>query len=125
MAEYRTNAVIKGVDEAYTQVSGVAQHITSGKFETGNADQPALVLGVGIENALSLLSDRSLTPVTAFLPKRGVAAADNPMDAISTVNLQPVGSFSIQQDFDNKYVITNLRLLKEILGYQANEYNSC
>jgi lipoprotein-releasing system permease protein len=46
------------------------------------------------------------------------------MDAISTVNLQPVGSFSIQQDFDNKYVITNLSVLKQMLGLKANEYSS-
>lgn len=122
--EYKTNAVIKGVDDFYAKVSGVPERVTNGKFETGTDDNPELVLGVGIENALSLLSDRSLTPVTAYLPKKGIAASDNPMDAISTVNLQPVGSFSIQQDFDNKYVITNLSVLKQMLGLKANEYSS-
>jgi len=122
--EYKTNAVIKGVDDFYGKVSGVPQRITNGKFETGTDEQPELVLGVGIENALSLLSDRSLTPITAYLPKKGIAASDNPMDAISTVNLQPAGSFSIQQDFDNKYVITNLSILKQMLGLKTNEYSS-
>jgi lipoprotein-releasing system permease protein len=140
--EYRTNAVVKGVDDAYNKTSGVSSMMVNGKFETGTAETPALVLGVGIENALNLLSDRSITPVTAYLPKRGVASANqqesnskvnlpkrdvasaNPLESISTVNLQPSGSFSIQQDFDNKYVITNISILKEMLGMNANEYSS-
>ncbi len=122
--EYRTNAVIKGVDHFYTQVSGLPERMSNGKFDVGNEEIPALVLGSGIENALNLLSDRSITPVTAYLPKRGVAATDNPMESISTVNLQPTGSFTIQQDFDNKYVITNLAILKQMLGLRENEYSS-
>ncbi len=121
--DYRTNAVIKGVDDNYKKASGVSSMMTTGKFETGSAETPALVLGVGIENALNLLSDRSVNPVTAYLPKRGVASS-NPLEAISTVNLQPAGSFSIQQDFDNKYVITNMDILKEMLGLKPNEYSS-
>ncbi len=121
--DYRTNAVIKGVDENYNNASGVSSMISNGQFETGSVETPALVLGVGIENALNLLSDRAINPVTAYLPKRGVTLA-NPLEAISTVNLQPSGSFSIQQDFDNKYVITNIDILKEMLGLKANEYSS-
>ncbi len=122
--EYKTNAVIKGVDDFYSKVSGVSERVLNGKFEIGTDEQPKLVLGSGIENALNLLSDRALTPVTAYLPKKGVEFSDNPMDAISTVNLQPSGSFSIQQDFDNKYVITNLAILKQMLGLKANEFSS-
>lgn len=121
--DYRTNAVIKGVDEAYVNTSGVKDMITAGQFELGSNEMPALVLGVGIEGALNLRSDRSVTPVTAYLPKRGVTSS-NPLDAISTVNLQPTGAFSIQQDFDNKYVMTNLDILKEMLGLQSNEYSA-
>lgn len=121
--DYRTNAVIKAVDEEYNKSSGVSSMMVNGKFETGSIETPALVLGVGIENALNLLSDRSITPVTAYLPKRGVNSS-NPLESISTVNLQPTGSFSIQQDFDNKYVITNLAILKEMLGLKHNEYSA-
>jgi lipoprotein-releasing system permease protein len=121
--DYRTNAVIKGVDENYNKASGVSSMITNGQFEIGSVETPALVLGSGIENALNLLSDRAINPVTAYLPKRGVTSS-NPLEAISTVNLQPTGSFSIQQDFDNKYVITNIDILKEMLGLKANEYSS-
>ncbi len=122
--EFRTNAVLKGVDDAYAKVSGVGNHLSNGTYELGTEDDPSIVLGSGIENALNLMSDRAITPVTIYLPKRGTASTSNPLESISTVNLQPRGAFSIQQDFDNKYVITNLALVKQMVGLTANEYTS-
>ncbi len=122
--EFRTNAVLKGVDDAFTKVSGVDNHLSNGTYELGTEDEPSIVLGSGIENALNLMSDRAITPVTIYLPKRGTASTSNPLESISTVNLQPRGAFSIQQDFDNKYVITNLALVKQMVGLTANEYTS-
>ncbi len=122
--DYRTNGVLKGVDENYSKVTGVEAAVFSGKYSTGTDESPAIVLGSGVENALGLMSDRAINPVTAYLPKRGVTVTDNPMEAISTVNFQPAGSFSIQQDFDNKYVITNLSIVKQMIGLQENEYSA-
>jgi lipoprotein-releasing system permease protein len=104
---------IKGVDQGYTQVAGVQDYILSGKFELGTEEEPALVLGAGVENALGLQSDRSILPVTAYVFRRGgnVNVAD-PLQSLSSANLSAAGSFLIQQDFDNKYVLTNLPFLK-------------
>lgn len=122
--EFRTNAVLKGVDDAYAKVSGVGNHLSNGTYELGTENDPSIVLGSGIENGLNLMSDRAITPVTVYLPKRGTASTSNPLESISTVNLQPRGAFSIQQDFDNKYVITNLALVKQMVGLTADEYTS-
>ena len=35
----------------------------------------------------------------------------------------PSGSFAIQQDFDSKYVLTNLNFVKAQLGLSADEYS--
>jgi lipoprotein-releasing system permease protein len=121
---FRTNAIMKGVDENYAAVTGVASHLINGNYELGDADAPGLVLGSGIENALSLLSDRSITPVTVYLPRRGVGAVSNPLESIATVNFKPRGAFSIQQDFDNKYVITNLQAVKQMVGLKENEFTT-
>jgi lipoprotein-releasing system permease protein len=121
---FRTNAVMKGVDKNYAVVTGVASHITNGNYELGETDAPGLVLGSGIENALNLLSDRAITPVTVFLPRRGVTAVNNPLEAIATVNFKPRGAFSIQQDFDNKYVITTIEAVKQMVGLKADEFST-
>jgi lipoprotein-releasing system permease protein len=65
-----------------------------------------------------------MIPVTIYLPKRGVAASANPLESISTINFKPRGAFAIQQDFDNKYVITNLAIIKEMIGLKEDEYSA-
>ena len=121
---FRTNAIIKGVDENYSKVTGVSSHLSNGMYELGNNEAAGMVLGSGVENALNLLSDRAITPLTVYLPKRGVAAGSDPLAGISTVNIQPRGAFAIQQDFDNKYVLTNLAVLKEMTGIKEDEYTT-
>jgi lipoprotein-releasing system permease protein len=121
---FRANAIIKGVDENYAKVTGLATHLTNGVYELGNSNDPSLIPGTGIENALNLMSDRAIAPVTVYLPKRGVAAGANALESISTVNFKPRGAFAIQQDFDNKYVITNLAVVKEMIGLKENEFSS-
>jgi lipoprotein-releasing system permease protein len=44
------------------------------------------------------------------------------MQSLSAANVYTSGSFAIQPDFDNKYVITNLGFLKKMLNMGANEY---
>ena len=123
-SEYRANAVMKGVDSFYASVSGLPQHLSNGVFATGDTEAPALILGSGIENALHLQSDRSVLRITAYLPRRGAGVSATPMDAISAANFQPSGAFAIQQDFDNKYVITNLSVVKQLVGLAADEYSA-
>jgi lipoprotein-releasing system permease protein len=120
--EYQTFAVLKGVDEQYTKVAGVGNHIIRGEFNLGDSSAPAAVLGIGIESALHTESDRSVTALTVYLPKRGATNPTNPAASLSADNVAPSGAFLIQQDFDNKYVITNLAFLKRMMGLADDEY---
>lgn len=115
---------IKGVDENYTKVARVQDNMMTGKFELGTADEPALVLGAGVENALSIQSDRAILPLTAYMFKRGSAVnLADPLQSLSSANVAAAGSFLIQQEFDNKYVLTNLAFLKMMLHWQPDEYS--
>lgn len=121
--EAQTIVYLKGVDSSYTNVTTVADEVKAGEFNLGTEDKPAAVLGVGIENALGLWSDRELLPLTAYLPRRGASLnVSDPMASLSAENLYTSGSFAIQQDFDNKYVLTNLAFLKRILNLAPDEY---
>lgn len=122
--EARANAVLKGVDTAYKTVCGLSRHLINGIYDIGNREHPRLILGSGIESALGLLSDRAVAPVTAYLPKQGVPVSADPLAAISTVTIQASGAFAIQQDFDNKYAITNIDVVREMLALNDNEYSA-
>jgi lipoprotein-releasing system permease protein len=122
--EYQAIVQVKGVDANYTRVAGVHDKLIRGRFSIGSAEEPRMVMGSGIENAIGVLSDRALTPVTIYLPRKGMASLDNPLESLSQGFVQPAGSFAIQSEFDNKYVITNLDFLRQYLNYGADEYSA-
>lgn len=122
--EMQTVVYVKGVDEHYGNVAGVPTKMIRGNFDLGNAESPRLVLGVGIENAIGVMSDRALSPLTIYMPRKGVADLSNPLDALGVGQVQPSGSFAIQQDFDNKYVLTNLDFARQYLNYGPDEYSA-
>ena len=114
---------VKGVDDNYTNTSNMLAHIVRGKFVLGNIENPKLVIGAGIENAAGIDVERSLTSVSIYLPDRKAKNLLSP-ENLTAYTLQPSGTFLVQQDFDNKYVFTNLAFAKFMLGLNANEYTS-
>ncbi|MGN6533543.1 MAG: FtsX-like permease family protein [Ginsengibacter sp.] len=122
--DQQTVVLLKGVDSNYSKVSGVPQKMYHGTFNVGNVDHPKLVLGAGIESALGIESDRNLFPITVFLPKKNNSNNPDPLSALSEGNATTSGSFAIQQDFDNKYVITNLAFMKQQMNFQPDEYSA-
>lgn len=114
---------LKGVDENYRYVTGIANSIIRGNYNLGNADTASLVLGSGIESAIGVQTDRNIFPLTIYLPKRDDKEQLDPMQSISASTVLASGTFVIQQDFDNKYAITNIGFIKRVMGMSKNEYN--
>jgi lipoprotein-releasing system permease protein len=116
---------IKGVDTSYESVTGVAEKLIRGNFQTGSTDEPSLVLGNGVENAVGIESDKYLYPLTVYAFKRGmnINVAD-PSQSLAAANINTSGTFLIQQDIDNKYAITNLGFMKLMMGLGPNEYSN-
>jgi len=112
---------LKGVDTAYTAVSGVAQHLVSGQFTVGTATSPLLVLGAGVESSLAVLADRNLAPITVYLPKQTEGLQVDWSASIRVDTAQTAASFLIQQDFDDQYAITSLDFMREQLGLTAEQ----
>jgi lipoprotein-releasing system permease protein len=114
---------LKGVDENYTKVSGLSSRMVKGNFDLGTADHPLAILGSGVENSLGLQSDRALLPVSVYIFKSGnTDFTADPMGSLSNENMATAGTFAIQQDFDDKYVITNLGFVRRMLGLKPDEY---
>lgn len=115
---------LKGVDDEYKNVTTVPQHIVSGEFNTGTEEQPLLVLGAGIENAVAVQADRNIFPLTVYLPRKGEVDLTDPMKSLSSDTINTSGSFIIQQDFDNRYVLTNLQFVKTMLAMDADVFGA-
>jgi lipoprotein-releasing system permease protein len=114
---------IRGVDDQYTSVSKVSNHIRRGKFELGTAESPKIVVGAGIENAACVDVERAVGTLTLYMPNRS-ANSLNATDALNAFNVQAVGTFMVQQDFDNKYIFSNIGFLRFMMDLQADEFSA-
>ncbi len=114
---------IRGVDDQFTSVSKVANHIRRGKFDVGTADLPKIVVGAGIENAACVDVERSVAPLTLYMPNRSAKNFQS-TDALNAFNVEAVGTFLVQQDFDNKYVFSNIGFLRFMMDLQSDEYSA-
>ena len=124
--ERQTIVFLKGVDESYSLVTGVAEKTSEGLFNTGTAAEPGIVVGAGIQNAAAIFIGHNLgsPELTIILPKKGKVSVSDPMQSLSEGNVTATGIFTIQQDFDNKYAITNIDFVKQQMGFAADEYSA-
>ena len=116
--------LLKGVDTNYKHINGVSKNISKGEYQTGTADHPTAILGSGIEYALDIEADRAIVPMTVYLFRNGGINPADPESAVRSEALASAGSFRIQQDFDDHYVITNLEFMQRMMGLDSNQYGA-
>jgi lipoprotein-releasing system permease protein len=111
-------ATIKGVDSAFFNVSEINQTIIDGNpVKVGIDDTSFAVFGAGVAYHLGVNPSNPLSIVTVHVPKKGEPVSLlNPEEAFNTGVIRPTAVFSIQQEFDDKYVILPLKLSREIIG---------
>ena len=115
--------VVKGIDGNNIAVNNIANHIVRGKFNTGTTASPRLILGVGIESAVGANVDNSLTPLVLNLPNKK-ATKLTIEEGFNSYSVYASGAFAVQQEFDDKYVFTNLPFLKYMFDMGVEDYSS-
>ncbi|MES2373151.1 MAG: FtsX-like permease family protein [Bacteroidota bacterium] len=121
----QTVVSVKGVDENYTSINNLntQKHIVRGKFDLGTVTDPKLVVGSGIENAAGVDVEKGIYPATIYMPNRKATSAIAD-DGLNSFNVIPSGTFKVQQDFDNKYVFSNLAFVKYMLDMSPDEFSA-
>ncbi len=116
---------LKGVDNNYSLVSGLPPKVYKGNFDLGDVSHPKIVVGAGVQNAANITMDEAFGPeqLVVILPHAEVKGND-PLESLSEGNVKPSGVFSIQQDFDNQYAITNLDFVRQQTGLEADRYSA-
>ncbi len=121
--DYQSIVQLKGVDENYRYTTGVSSHLIDGEYNLGNEDVPKLILGVGVQSALGIYSDRNIFKLDIYLPRKSSSTQVNMLEDISKDTIRTSAAFQIQQDFDNKYGITNIAFVKRALKLGADDYS--
>lgn len=113
-------ATIKGVDQNFIEVSQLEKNVVRGRYL--NTDEKEIVVGSGIQSVLRVSVEDPLARLIVYLPKRGETSglSLNPASAFNRKEIKPVGTFSIQQSFDNEYVLVPITFLRNLLDYKKS-----
>ena len=107
----------KGVDSLYERVTGLRDYVVEGEFSLAFGELNQVVLGrtVALERGAR---PAFLQPILAWFPSR-TQQVDllNPLGSLHQVRLHPAGIVSLEQNFDQKYLIMPLDALRELLEY--------
>lgn len=133
---YRHNEAIvslRGVDGNYHLVTGLDTLLYEGIYHfTDTVAAPDdegdtmlttvhyLLMGAEVYYNLGV-RDVSNIPVAIHIPKRGVALGLTMDEAFNTGYALPGGNFYIQQDIDNRYVVTDIDFVRQLMDYADDE----
>lgn len=125
-SEERRVATIKGVDKNYFKVNNVANYVTEGKCNVATQPVQTAVAGSQLLGHLGLDVNNVFSVLEAFYPNPKATPseiAQSPDKAFRSLRLRPDGAFTIQDDFDSKYVLADLGLVQELVQAQG-QYSS-
>ncbi len=106
-----------GVEDNFKQITGIDTCLYSGNFFLKRGPYHFTVIGYGIASVLGVAAN-SIAPITIWTPSNTSANTLNFNNAFNSAPVYVSGIFSIQEDYDNKYIITDYDLAAELLNYQ-------
>jgi lipoprotein-releasing system permease protein len=126
LLKYKDNqhiGIIKGVSGNFAVLNRLDTMITEGSFTIMQNGFPRAVIGAGVQYYLGVNLNDFTTPLSIWVPRRTASLSDDPSSAFKSENIFASGVFSVQQDFDTKYVIVPIDYARNLFEY-SNELTS-
>lgn len=120
LVKYRNKqhiVTIKGVSDNFDKTSQVSKMMIDGNYELERGNLNFAVVGQGVAYNLNLSLNDFENPLTIYAPKRSKGKKLNVEEAFNNYVIMPSGIFSIQQEFDSRYLIVPLRFARELFNY--------
>jgi lipoprotein-releasing system permease protein len=110
-------ASIKGVDEAYKDVTGLDTMVVDGSMLLQDRNREYAVVGQGVAYKLGVgLS--FIDPLWVYtIDRKAKINMSNPEESIRRDFLYPSGIFVIENDIDSRYIFTDIDFVRELLSY--------
>lgn len=112
--DHQDFGIMKGVDSLYHRVNGIDTTLYEGSYRLQESDRSLAVLGGGMRNKLQADVENPFELLNIFMARR---------EKVGVLEQQykkrfvfPVGTFRIQQDYDNQYVLVSLDFARDMLG---------
>lgn len=110
---------LKGVSNSFFSTSALKEKIVDGEALLESGDVNFMIPGAQIAYSMGIRPNDLLNQVNIFMPQRGIdpgLTMLDPSDAFIQRSMVAAGVFSVQQEFDAKYVIVPLRFMQDIAG---------
>ena len=108
-------ATVKGVDDEFLKVSSIEKKIIDGNALLHDEGKNFAIVGSGVAYALSLNLQAALSPLSVFVPDKNAGNILTPEEAFKNLLISAGGVFSVQQDFDSKYILVPISFMHELL----------
>jgi lipoprotein-releasing system permease protein len=114
---------LKGIGDDLLEFHKLDTFLLTGEVKFNEEDKEFAVLGVGVAYELGILVESDLIPIEAIFPKNVRAGAMPSANPLNRRRIYPSGIFQIEQNYDEKYVLSSLAFVQELTGYR-NRYTS-
>jgi lipoprotein-releasing system permease protein len=120
--EQQTIAIVKGVSSNYATITGLDSMMVEGTYDIRDNPEPHALIGRGISLYLNV---RPYSPrqMTIFVPRRLKQPSLDAERALNRMYISVSGVFSIEQDFDTRYILVPLSFARELFEYTHGEVN--
>ena len=108
-------ALIKGVGGDFSKMTKLDSIIVEGEGLTSYQNQSVAILGQGVSYHLSIGVGNMFNRLKIFAPNRESTTLLNPQNAFSSTSVLPIGIFRLGAEYDNKYIITPIAFLQDLL----------
>ena len=111
-------ATVKGVDDAFMDVSGLDSMIYDGEMKLKDQNRPYVVVGQGVAYSLGI-NLSFIDPLFIYtIDRKARINMSQPEESIRRDFIYPSGIFSIEQDYDSRYIICPIDFVRELLRYE-------
>lgn len=105
---------IKGVDSHFKELTHFDTVLIEGNYRLSHNNQYYGVFGRGVAGKLGININDFISPISVYAPIRGKVESLNPEDAFNKLSISPAGVFSINDDFDYKFVLIDLKAAQQL-----------
>ncbi|MBS1501037.1 MAG: ABC transporter permease [Bacteroidetes bacterium] len=110
---------VRGVSDEFLKNKQLDSTIEKGSFTLKSGGHDFAVVGVTVQNVLSVNISDQLSPLEIYSPKRDASSSATALDAFEVRDIYPSGIFNIQQDF-NGLIITPIEFMRDLLNEPKN-----
>lgn len=110
----RVSATLRGVDDRYDRTVPLGEALYAGHFEVTRGDADCAILGRSLAYELGFRYYGDDAPIEIYALGRGSFSTLLPMDAFNRRRAQVAGLFMLDAQTEQQYVITSLRLARDL-----------